>query len=144
MRWYNVGDLCFEVGDGGGQLVDFGGGFFDFVGGEIDSAVVPLDFGGAVGFVGGVFDVGILLLQDEVLAQVLEHAGDIGKGCLVLQLQGDRVEQLATHVGVIEVLHLGEDGSIGVGHLLHEDGVDGNEAKQDEGGGSHNEQILMY
>lgn len=116
----------FQLSDLVGEGLDLVAGFGDLVGGEVDSSVVSGDLGITLSLVGGVLDVSILLLHDQVLSQVLEHLGDVRKGGLVLHLEGDGVEELLSHNAVLKGLELGVDGHVGVGGgLLDENGVDG-------------------
>jgi len=115
----------FQLSDLVGEGLDLVAGFGDLVGGEVDSSVVSGDLGITLSLVGGVLDVSILLLHDQVLSQVLEHLGDVRKGGL-LHLEGDGVEELLSHNAVLKGLELGVDGHVGVGGgLLDENGVDG-------------------
>jgi hypothetical protein len=81
------------------------------------------DLGLAVNLVGGVLLVGLLLVQHEVLSQLLEHLGDVGEGGLVVQLEGDGVEQFSSELVVLHGLELGEEDLVGVGAPLDEDGL---------------------
>lgn len=116
-------DFDFEFFNLGGQGGDFSGGLLDFVGSEVNSSVVLEDFGFAVNFVGGVLLVSLLLVQDEVLSELLEHLGDIGEGGLVVQLEGDGVKQFSSELVVFHGFELGEENVIGVRVSLDEDGL---------------------
>lgn len=107
-------DGGFEAVNLVGKRLDLVAGFSDFVGGVVDSSVVSGDFSVTFSFVGSVLDVSILLLQDEVLSQVLEHSGDVRKGSLVLHLEGDGVKELLSHQAVLKGFELGVDGHVGV------------------------------
>lgn len=105
------------------ESLDVVAGFGDFVGSEVDSSVVAVDFSLAVSLLSGVDEVGILLLEDEVLSEVLEHLGDVTEGRLVLHLEGDGVEDLLSERMVLEGFELSEDSGVGVGGLLDEDSL---------------------
>jgi hypothetical protein len=109
-------NLC---GEGG----NFGGGLLDFVGSKVDSSVVLENFGFAVNFVGGVLLVGFLLVQNEVLSELLEHLGDIRKGGLVVQLEGDCVKQFSSEFVIFHGFELSEEDLVGVRVSLDEDGL---------------------
>lgn len=107
-------DVSLEELLGGGELVDLVGGFSDFVGSEVDSSVVSVDFSLTFNLVSSVLKIGILLLEDEILSQLLEHLGDVSKGSLVLELEGDGIEELSSHVRVLKLLELSIDHLVGV------------------------------
>jgi len=72
------------------------------------------DLGFTVNFVLGVLLIGLLLVEDEVLTELLEHLSNIGEGSLVVQLEGDGVQKLSTELVFFHCLKLGEDGHVGV------------------------------
>lgn len=116
-------DLTNEGVDLTGQLVDLGGGFSHFIGSEVDSSVVAGDFSGAVNLVSSVFHVRLLLLRDEVLTEVLKHLCDVGKGGLVFHLKGDGVQEFLSHLVLLDLFQVSENGGIRVGGLVHEYGL---------------------
>jgi len=116
-------DFDLEFLDLGGEGGDFGGGLLDLVGSEVDSSVVLEDLGLAVNFVSSVLLVSLLLVQNEVLSQLLEHLGNVGKRGLVVQLEGDGVEQFSSQFVVFHGLELGEEHLVGVRVSLDEDGL---------------------
>jgi hypothetical protein len=94
---------------------DFGLGFVSGVGGEVDSSVVFDDFGFAFLDLLGVFVVGFVFLEDQVLSDFSEHDGDVGKGGVVLDLEGDGVEDLSSEFRSFDFLELLGDGGLGAG-----------------------------
>lgn len=82
-----------------------------------------VDLGFAVDLVLSVLLVSLLLVEDQVLSQLLEHLGNVGKGGLVVQLEGDGVQQLSSEFVVFHGLELSEDGLVGVVASLNEDGL---------------------
>jgi hypothetical protein len=116
-----------EGGDLVSEGLDLVAGLSDLVGSEVDSSVVTEDLSLTFGLVGNVLELSILLLEDQVLSQVLEHLGNLGKGSLVLHLEGNGVEQLLADDGILKGLKLGIHGHVRVGSgLLDENGVAGN------------------
>jgi hypothetical protein len=114
-------DFDLEFLNLGGEGGDFGGGFLDFVGSEVDSSVVLEDLSLAVNFVSSVLLVSLLLVQNEVFSQLLEHLGDVRKGGLVVQLECDGVEQFSSQFVVFHGLELGEEHLVGVRVSLNKD-----------------------
>jgi hypothetical protein len=112
-------ELVDLVGEGG----DFGSRFLDLVASEVDSSVVLEDFGFTLDFILGVLLVGLLLVENEILTELLEHLGDVGQGCLVIQLEGNGVQQFAAELVLFHCFELSEDSLIRVWVSLHEDGL---------------------
>lgn len=67
--------------------------------------------------------VGLLLVQNEVLSELLEHFGDVRKGGLVVQLEGDGIKQFSSEFVVFHGFELGEENLVGVRVSLDEDGL---------------------
>ena len=67
--------------------------------------------------------VSLLLVQNEVLSELLEHFGDIRKGSLVVQLEGDGVKQFSSEFVVFHGFELSEENLVGVRVSLDEDGL---------------------
>lgn len=130
----DVGGELLNLGAEGGDLL---GGLRDFVGSVVDSAVVLVDLGLAVNFVLSVLLVSLLLVEDEVLSELLEHLSDVGEGGLVVQLEGDGVKELASELVVFEGLELGENSLVGVSRSLDEDGLSKDESEKADDGNSH-------
>jgi hypothetical protein len=60
--------------------LDVVAGFSDFVGSEVNSSVITVDFSFTVSFLSSVNEISILLLEDEIFSQILEHFGDVTEG----------------------------------------------------------------
>ena len=86
----------------------------DFVGSEVDSSVVLEDFGFTFNFVLGVLLVSFLLVEDQILTELLEHLGNIGEGCFVVQLEGNGVQQFAAELVLFHCFKLSKDSLVGV------------------------------
>lgn len=98
------------VGEGG----DLGGRFLDLIACEVDSSVVLEDFGFTLDLILSVLLVGLLLVENEILTELLEHLGDVGEGSLVVQLEGNGVQQFAAELVLFHCFELSEDSLIGV------------------------------
>jgi len=109
-------DVDVESVDFRGQVGDFGLSVFDLDGGNVDSSVELFDFGSTLLFSFGVDLVVVLLLEDEVGSDFLQHLGDVTKGGLVLELEVDGIQKVLSEGSVFHILQLGEDveGSLGL------------------------------
>jgi hypothetical protein len=67
--------------------------------------------------------VGLLLVQDEVLSELLEHFGNVRKGCLVVQLEGDGIKQFSSEFVIFHGFELSEENLVGIRVSLDEDGL---------------------
>jgi hypothetical protein len=67
--------------------------------------------------------VGLLLVQNEVFSELLEHLGNVGERGLVVQLESDGIKQFSSEFVVFHGFELGEENLVGVRVSLDEDGL---------------------
>lgn len=109
-----VSDFTFEGSNFSLQCGDFTLSGGDGGGGDIDSSVVLIDFVGAFSFLFRVDSVSLLLLDDQVLSNFSQHLSNVSEGALVLELQGNSVQNFLSELFFLELFQLVVDAEGGL------------------------------
>jgi hypothetical protein len=98
-----VGDVNLEGVDSVVELVDGESGLVDLVGGVVDSAVEVINGLLALSLLSSISGVSLSLLVLDVNSDVVEELRDVSDGGLVLELEGDGVQNLLSELVLLEL-----------------------------------------